>query len=154
MLTFYLLLQYVHNTKESDMNWFKIESDKNGTKWFGKCWFVHNLLKYEFDVRFEVGNDENTYEQLITIDHPSQIPATYPTTAPEIELPELDGLTAKMFRGGKVCLEHFKPLWSRSAGKFGIVHVLALGLAPWLAVEVPNLIEKGLIQYKEKKTLQ
>ena len=34
--------------------------------------YVHNLIKYEFDWQFE-------------------IPATYPTTAPEIELPELDG---------------------------------------------------------------
>jgi heme/copper-type cytochrome/quinol oxidase subunit 2 len=34
--------------------------------------YVHNLIKYEFDWQFE-------------------IPATYPATAPEIELPELDG---------------------------------------------------------------
>jgi hypothetical protein len=27
-----------------------------------------------------------------------QIPITYPTTAPEIALPELDGKTAKMYR--------------------------------------------------------
>lgn len=23
-------------------------------RWFGKCWYVHNLLKYEFNVEFEV----------------------------------------------------------------------------------------------------
>ena len=23
-------------------------------RWFGKCWLVHNLLKYEFDVEFDV----------------------------------------------------------------------------------------------------
>ena len=41
-----------------------------------------------------------------------QIPVTYPATCPEIELPELDGKTPKMFRGGKICLEgHFKQLW-------------------------------------------
>ena len=29
-------------------------------------------------------------------------------------LPELDGKTAKMYRGGKICLsDHFKPLWAR-----------------------------------------
>jgi len=28
----------------------------------------------------------------------SQIPVTYPTTAPEIAIPELDGKTAKMYR--------------------------------------------------------
>ena len=32
------------------------------------------------------------------------IPATYPATAPEIEIPELEGKTAKMYRGGKICL--------------------------------------------------
>ena len=32
------------------------------------------------------------------------VPATYPATAPEIELPELEGKTAKMYRGGKICL--------------------------------------------------
>ena len=59
----------------------------------GKCWYIHDLLKYEFDVEFD-------------------IPVTYPTTAPEIALPELDGKTAKMYRGGKICMtDHFKPLW-------------------------------------------
>lgn len=76
---------------------------------------------------------------------------TYPTTAPEIALPELDGKTAKMYRGGKICLtDHFKPLWSRNVPKFGIGHAMALGLAPWLAVEIPDMIEKGIIVYKEK----
>lgn len=35
--------------------------------------------------------------------------------APEIELPELEGKTAKMYRGGKICLTiHFKPLWAKN----------------------------------------
>jgi ufm1-conjugating enzyme 1 len=38
----------------------------------GKCWYVHELIRYEFDFQFD-------------------IPATYPDVAPEIELPELDG---------------------------------------------------------------
>lgn len=59
----------------------------------------------------------------------SQIPVTYPTTAPEIALPELDGKTAKMYRGGKICLsDHFKPLWAKNVGKFGIAHAMALGV--------------------------
>lgn len=54
---------------------------------------------------------------------------TYPTTAPEIALPELDGKTAKMYRGGKICLtDHFKPLWARNVPKFGIAHAMALGV--------------------------
>lgn len=79
-------------------------------RWYGKCWYVHNLLKYEFKVQFD-------------------IPVTYPTTAPEIELPELDGKTAKMYRGGKICQTvHFYPLWSRNVPHFGIAHALALGV--------------------------
>jgi ufm1-conjugating enzyme 1 len=54
----------------------------------------------------------------------------YPTTAPEIALPELDGKTAKMYRGGKICLtDHFKPLWARNVPKFGIAHAMALGVS-------------------------
>lgn len=58
-----------------------------------------------------------------------QIPVTYPVTAPELALPELDGKTAKMYRGGKICLtDHFKPLWARNVPKFGISHAMALGV--------------------------
>ncbi|XP_055544321.1 ubiquitin-fold modifier-conjugating enzyme 1 [Wyeomyia smithii] len=126
------LIKYVQNNKSSDSDWFRLESNKEGTKWFGKCWYIQNLLKYEFEVEFD-------------------IPITYPATAPEIALPELDGKTAKMYRGGKICLtDHFKPLWARNVPKFGIAHAMALGLAPWLAVEIPDLIEKGVVTYKEK----
>lgn len=59
-----------------------------------------------------------------------KIPVTYPTTSPEIALPELDGKTAKMYRGGKICLsDHFKPLWARNVPKFGIGHAMALGVS-------------------------
>lgn len=55
---------------------------------------------------------------------------TYPATAVEIALPELDGKTAKMYRGGKICLsDHFKPLWARNVPKFGIAHAMALGVS-------------------------
>ena len=50
---------------------------QEGTRWFGKCWYYHDQLKYEFDVEFD-------------------IPVTYPATSPEIALPELDGKTAKV----------------------------------------------------------
>jgi hypothetical protein len=66
-----------------------------------------------------------------------QIPVTYPTTAPEIALPELDGKTAKMFRGGKICLsDHFKPLWGRNVPRFGIAHAMALGVRFWSGFRV------------------
>jgi len=99
------------------------------------------------------------------------MPVTYPTTAPEIAIPELDGKTAKMYRGGKICLsDHFKPLWAKNVPKFGIAHAMALGvsasilailssvfnnfyysqLGPWLAVEIPDLIKRGVVVYKEQ----
>ena len=42
--------------------------------------------------------------------------------------------------------DHFKPLWQKNVPKFGIAHAMALGLGPWLAVEVPDLVAKGLIK--------
>ncbi len=99
---------------------------------FAKTLLLPLFSRYEFDVEFD-------------------IPVTYPQTAPEIALPELDGKTAKMYRGGKICLtDHFKPLWGRNAPKFGIAHAMALGLAPWLAVEIPEMVEKGVVKYQEK----
>ncbi len=47
-------LQYVENNKQADNDWFRLESNKDGTRWFGKCWYIHELLKYEFDVEFDV----------------------------------------------------------------------------------------------------
>ena len=44
--------------------------------------------------------------------------------------------------------DHFKPLWSKNAPRFGIAHAMALGLGPWL--EIPEMIEKGVVTYKEK----
>eukprot|EP00051_Salpingoeca_urceolata_P004920 m.68873 g.68873 ORF g.68873 m.68873 type:complete len:180 (+) comp13935_c1_seq1:261-800(+) len=100
-------------------------------RWFGKCWTVVDLLTYEFEIEFEM-------------------PVTYPASAPEIALPELDGKTAKMYRGGKICLtDHFKPLWARNQPRFGVAHAMALGLGPWLAVEIPDLVSKGMIAHKE-----
>ena len=67
----------------------------------------------------------------------------------EIVLPELDGKTPKMYYGGKICLSaHFKPLWARNVPRFGIVHALVLGLAPWLAAEIPFLVEMNIIPRK------
>ena len=46
--------KYVENNKAADIDWFRLESNKEGTRWFGKCWYIHELLKYEFDVEFDV----------------------------------------------------------------------------------------------------
>lgn len=70
-----------------------------------------------------------------------QIPVTFPSTAPEIALPELDGKTAKMYRGGKICLsDHFKPLWARNVPKFGISHALALGVRFFFFLSIQILL--------------
>ena len=42
------------------------------------------MIKYEFKLEFE-------------------IPPAYPATNIELILPELDGKTEKMYRGGKIC---------------------------------------------------
>lgn len=72
------LITYTSMNKSKDNDWFRISAaNPEGTRWTGKCWYVHNLLKYEFDLQFD-------------------IPVTYPATAPEIELPQLDGKTQKV----------------------------------------------------------
>lgn len=127
------LIRFVENNKAADNDWFRLESNADGTRWTGTCWFVHELLRYEFRLEFD-------------------IPVTYPDTAPEVALPELDGKTAKMYRGGKICLtDHFAPLWGRNAPRFGLAHLMALGLGPWLAVEIPDLIAKGLVVHLEQQ---
>ncbi|KAF7638338.1 Ubiquitin-fold modifier-conjugating enzyme 1 [Meloidogyne graminicola] len=171
------LITFINNNKENDSDWFRLESNSDGTRWseFGKCWTYYDKIKYEFDVEFD-------------------IPITYPKTAPEIALPELDGKTAKMYRGGKICLStsyvitlspfgqvcfyrnfgvdkflllkttskvksnklfNFYELVDpnealivnrqKNAPKFGIAHAFSLGLGPWMAVEIPEMIERGTI---------
>ena len=33
--------------------------------------------------------------------------------------------------------------------RFGIAHALCLGLAPWLAAEIPVLVDSGMIKHKD-----
>ena len=80
---FTALILYIKNNKAEDNDWFNIKpKDKSGTFWEGKCWNYYKGLKYEFKLQFA-------------------IPATYPAAAPELAVPELEGKTAKMYRGGK-----------------------------------------------------
>lgn len=127
------LIRFVEQNKAADNDWFRLESNPDGTRWSGTCWYIHELLRYEFRIEFD-------------------IPVTYPDTAPEVAVPELDGKTAKMYRGGKICLtEHFAPLWARNVPRFGLAHLMALGLGPWLAVEIPDLISKGIVVHKDRQ---
>ncbi|KAK8803019.1 hypothetical protein WA538_002095 [Blastocystis sp. DL] len=121
------LIAYVKMNKKNDTDWFKLTCDKTGVHWSGTCWMYYKRVKYEFKVEFD-------------------LPATYPMSPPEIRLPELDGKTPKMYRGGKICCDvHFNPLWGKHAPSYGIAHAMALGLAPWLAVEIPHLVEFDLL---------
>lgn len=51
---FQALIKYVETNKQQDNDWFRLESNKEGTRWFGKCWYIQDLLKYEFEVEFDV----------------------------------------------------------------------------------------------------
>ena len=33
--------------------------------------------------------------------------------------------------------------------RFGIAHALCLGLGPWLAAEVPHLVDTGMVKHKD-----
>ncbi len=113
------LIKYIQQNKATDSDWFTITSNKEGTKWSGRCWYIHNLLKYDFAFEFDV-------------------PATYPATAPEIRIPELDGKTAKMYRGGAICLTvHFKPLWAKNRYEVSLCGVDAPSVVWLYAFEVP-----------------
>lgn len=103
--------QYVKLNKEEDKDWFHIECNKTGTRWNGTCWYYYEQIRYEFDLEFE-------------------IPVTYPDTPPELKLPQLEGLTSKMYRGGKICQTvHFQPLWTKNVPRFGVAHSLALSVS-------------------------
>ena len=42
------LISYVKTNKESDTDWFRLESNKEGTRWFGKCWHIQVIISYHF----------------------------------------------------------------------------------------------------------
>ena len=58
---FQALIKYVETNKQQDNDWFRLESNKEGTRWFGKCWYIQDLLKYEFDVEFDVSGRSDFY---------------------------------------------------------------------------------------------
>ncbi|KAK2981722.1 hypothetical protein RJ640_005974 [Escallonia rubra] len=139
------LIAYTSMNKSKDNDWFRISAaNPEGTRWTGKCWYVHNLLKYEFDLQFD-------------------IPVTYPATAPELELPQLDGKTHKLHLNmvllsnlySYYSILEFKEINSvfllsfSGSPRFGIAHALCLGLAPWLAAEIPILVDSGMIKHKD-----
>lgn len=144
------LIEYVKMNKEAGSDWFKLEANKTGTRWTGKCWVMHNFKRYEFEL--EVCLASCTFCVVVVIAFGNclleqfELPVSYPVSPVPLALPELDGKTEKMYRGGLICLDaHFQPLWSKNVPHFGIAHALAMGLAPWLASEVPHLVETGVL---------
>lgn len=45
------LIKYIEINKSTDLDWFTIKPNKEGTHWEGKCWYIHEYVKYEFDFR-------------------------------------------------------------------------------------------------------
>lgn len=39
------LIVFINNNKQNDLDWFRLESNADGTRWFGKCWHFHNNIK-------------------------------------------------------------------------------------------------------------
>lgn len=48
------LIHFVKMNKEADNDWFRIECNKTGTRWTGKCWAYHEGVKHEFELHFEI----------------------------------------------------------------------------------------------------
>jgi hypothetical protein len=42
---FETLIKLIESNKEKDADWFRIEANEDGTRWFGKCWYYHNMVK-------------------------------------------------------------------------------------------------------------
>mmetsp|Transcript_16635 Transcript_16635/g.34125 ORF Transcript_16635/g.34125 Transcript_16635/m.34125 type:complete len:112 (-) Transcript_16635:383-718(-) len=39
------LIKYVQINKNSDKDWFQVESNKTGLRWSGKCWYFHDKVR-------------------------------------------------------------------------------------------------------------
>ena len=48
------LIKFVEINKANDRDFCEISCNDTGTRWEGKAWFVYKLLRYEFDLQFEV----------------------------------------------------------------------------------------------------
>ena len=53
---FEALIAFINHNKESDSDWFRLESNSDGTKWFGKCWHYHNMLRWVFRILSVIWN--------------------------------------------------------------------------------------------------
>uniref|UniRef100_A0A3P8WYI7 Ubiquitin-fold modifier-conjugating enzyme 1 n=1 Tax=Cynoglossus semilaevis TaxID=244447 RepID=A0A3P8WYI7_CYNSE len=37
------LIKFVEQNKAADNDWFRLESNPEGTRWTGMCWFIHEI---------------------------------------------------------------------------------------------------------------
>ena len=56
------------NNKEADNDWFRLESNTEGTRWWGKAWTIQDMLRYEFDIEFDVHTTMNKKSSSLLID--------------------------------------------------------------------------------------
>ena len=118
------LIGYVQSNKANDNDWFTISNNRRGRRG-----------------RESAGTSRaDPVRVRSAVRGAGDVPATF-----EIELPQLDGKATEMPMAERILTIHFKPLWSKNAPHFGVAHALCLGLAPWLAAEVPSLVERGVI---------
>lgn len=54
------LIKYVENNKAADNDWFRLESNANGTRWFGKCWYVpiQSIICSTYDSQVYTGHEK------------------------------------------------------------------------------------------------
>lgn len=43
---FEALIAFINNNKINDTDWFRLEANTDGTRWFGKCWHFYNNIKF------------------------------------------------------------------------------------------------------------
>jgi hypothetical protein len=78
------LIKYIEMSKATDMDWFTIKpTNKEGTHWEGKCWYIHELIKYEFN--FQVSGMPVSGEA--TAQRPRPRPRRRPRPRPRPRLP-------------------------------------------------------------------
>jgi len=154
------LIQYVQMNKAKDNDWFQLApANAEGTTWKGKCWYVYNLLRYEFDLRFDIpvtyppprpssssrsstgrpprytrGRQCNRHVSSLSELCRSLSRMSLPClTAQHREVTtSLFFLVLQMYRGGKICLSHSlqAPMGKEQVSPCSWV---ALRLSPWLA---------------------
>jgi ufm1-conjugating enzyme 1 len=85
-----VLIKYIEVNKATDTDWFTIRpASKEGTRWEGKCWYVHELIKYEFDFQAsrrveEANGGANAVEEEPALPGAAPIAAACPPARPAV----------------------------------------------------------------------